>query len=121
MPLRALPLFPMQHSEQEPRASALLSPSRTPLRRLQLYPVLTPDIPVGSCACCDSNLTAFYYCSEIMQSSKIIPGSHGVIRNTAVSLTPCACRDDAAGEPIFGEVRVEAPYGHGQSAACSQG
>lgn len=61
---------------------------RTPLRRLQLYPLLRPDIPAGSCASCDSSFTAFYYCSEITQSSEIIPGSRGVIRNTAVFLTP---------------------------------
>ena len=31
-------------------------------------------------------------------------------------LTPCACTEDGAGEPVFGEVRVEAPYSHSQSA-----
>lgn len=45
------------------RAPVLLSPSWTPLRKLQLYPVLRPDTLVGSPACYDSSLVAFYYCS----------------------------------------------------------
>lgn len=36
-------------------------------------------------------------------------------------LSPCACTDDGAGEPMFGEVCVEAPYSHSQSAGLLPG
>lgn len=53
----ALPLFPRAPS------SSLLSSCWTSLHRLQVFLVLRPDIPVGSCACRDSTLSAFYYSS----------------------------------------------------------
>lgn len=51
------------NTARAPRVPVLLSLSWTPLRRLQLYPVLRPHTLLGSCACCDSSLIAFYYCS----------------------------------------------------------